>query len=367
MAPSHSIGNGDSVSPKRIWASLITNLNYLPGLLTLHHSLYHPSPDPNASTDDDDHPPSHGSRYPFVAFYTSSFPAEGLKVLQARGIQAQWVPNVIPTSTREYVQDPRFAETWTKLVAFSLEEYERVVLLDGDILIRRNMDELMELELDSQEALDAGQGHGRVFAAAHACACNPMKKAHYPAHWYVPNDLPHICLHVYTSEIPKNCAYTTQHNSPTTAQATSPPTSAGVGMLNSGVLVITPSAKIYESITTTLRDTTRIEKYDFPDQELLSDVFQGQWVPLPYVYNALKTLRLPDVHGPIWQDAQVRALHYIFATKPWHEAVGRECEAGARERMRELDEPNRWWWAANWARQRLERERGAVDVFSGVI
>lgn len=167
---------------------MITNLNYLPGLLTLHHSLYHPSPDANTPTSDDDNPtttpPSHGSRYPFVALYTSSFPADGLKVLQARGIPVQWVPNVTPTITREYAQDPRFAETWTKLVAFSLEEYERIVLLDGDILIRRNMDELMELDLDSKEALEDKTAQ-RVFAAAHACACNPMKKAHYPAHWYV--------------------------------------------------------------------------------------------------------------------------------------------------------------------------------------
>lgn len=62
-----------------------------------------------------------------------------------------------------------------------------MVLLDGDILVRRNMDELMEVELDSRVALEE-EGDGsrkRVFAAAHACACNPMKKEHYPANWYV--------------------------------------------------------------------------------------------------------------------------------------------------------------------------------------
>lgn len=166
-------------------------MGYLPGLLTLHHSLYHPQPDPrstptkgpnNTTTN-----PAQGSRYPFIALYTSTFPPEGLKVLQARGIQAQWVPNVTPARSREYTQDPRFAETWTKLVAFSLAEYERVVLLDGDILVRRNMDELMELELDSRASLEQGgeEGRKRVFAAAHACACNPLKKAHYPADWYV--------------------------------------------------------------------------------------------------------------------------------------------------------------------------------------
>lgn len=149
-------------------------MSYLPGLLTLHHSLNHPTPDPRSSSS-----ANQGTKYPFVALYTSTFPAEGLKVLQARGIPAQWVPSVTPASTRKYAQDQRFTETWNKLIVFSLEEYERIVLLDGDILVRRNMDELMEFALDEEE------DGGRVFAAAHACACNPMKKAHYPATWYV--------------------------------------------------------------------------------------------------------------------------------------------------------------------------------------
>lgn len=65
-------------------------------------------------------------------------------------------------------------------MVFSLVEYDRVVLLDGDMLVRRNMDELMELELDGPE--DEGD---RVFAASHACACNPLKKSHYPKAWYL--------------------------------------------------------------------------------------------------------------------------------------------------------------------------------------
>lgn len=167
--------NNKLTNPDTVWASLITNMEYLPGLLNLHHSLYNPKPDPRAESNNNQSLPSTPSRYPFVAFYTSTFPPEGLKALQSRGISAQLVPSVTPASTKTYTQDPRFSETWNKLVAFSLTEYERVVLLDGDILVRRNMDELMEIEL--------GEGE-RVFAASHACACNPMKKPHYPETWY---------------------------------------------------------------------------------------------------------------------------------------------------------------------------------------
>ncbi len=57
-----------------------------------------------------------------------------------------------------------------------------MVLLDSDMLVLKNMDELMDLELDAKEL----QGNGeRVFAAAHACVCNPLKRGHYPHNWYL--------------------------------------------------------------------------------------------------------------------------------------------------------------------------------------
>lgn len=155
---------------EKVWASLITNLSYLPGILTLSHSLQ--------TTE---------TAYPFIALYTSTFPAEGLAALHARGIRTQAVPSVQPGQSRVFLQDPRFNETWNKLIVFSLVEYDRIVLLDGDMLVRKNMDELMDVPLD-------GPGSGlsseenkqeRVFAASHVCACNPLNKPHYPKTWYV--------------------------------------------------------------------------------------------------------------------------------------------------------------------------------------
>lgn len=56
-----------------------------------------------------------------------------------------------------------------------------MVQLDSDMLVLQNMDELMEMELDGPEKEGKGK---RVFAAGHACVCNPLKKPHYPKNWY---------------------------------------------------------------------------------------------------------------------------------------------------------------------------------------
>ncbi|CZR53081.1 related to galactinol synthase [Phialocephala subalpina] len=146
---------------KKVWTTLITNTNYLAGLLTLDHSLK-----------------KSGSKYPLVALYTDTFPAEGHAALDARSIPKQRIEYLLPTKGKDYSADPRFYDCWSKLAPFSLVEYERVVQLDSDMLVRRNMDELMEMELDGPEL--AGEGK-RVFAAGHACVCNPLKKKHYPA------------------------------------------------------------------------------------------------------------------------------------------------------------------------------------------
>ncbi len=45
-------------------------------------------------------------------------------------------------------------------------------LLDADMLVKKNMDEVMEWPLEE----------GWI-ACTHACACNPRKLASYPADW----------------------------------------------------------------------------------------------------------------------------------------------------------------------------------------
>lgn len=93
--------------------------------------------------------------------------------------------------------------------------------------------------------------------------------------------------------------------------------------MNLGVVVLNPSTNILERLLDVLSDETKTDSYSFPDQELIKDVFQGKWVPLPYIYNALKTMRDPKLHGRIWRDDRVKNIHYILAPKPWDDLEGR--------------------------------------------
>ncbi|KAK4508564.1 hypothetical protein PRZ48_002303 [Zasmidium cellare] len=304
-------------SPK-VWTTLITNTKYLTGLLTLDASLKFV-----------------GSKYPLVALYTDTFPAEGHAALDARKIPKKRVKYLLPKMHKDYTNDPRFYDCWSKLTPFSLTEYERVVQLDSDMLVLKNMDELMDIPLDGADQAGKGQ---RVFAASHACVCNPLKKPHYPKNW-----------------IPENCAFTWQHDKPEEAQEKGSGPADGLAMPNGGLQVVIPSNEVYELISSKLADPSTMD-YEFADQSLLGDVFYGRWVALPYIYNALKTLRWKGVHDAIWRDDKVKNVHYILSPKPWDENE-------EDKKKPDRDGSNQWWWDINDKRLVEEKSKGLVDGF----
>uniref|UniRef100_A0A0B7K6L5 Uncharacterized protein n=1 Tax=Bionectria ochroleuca TaxID=29856 RepID=A0A0B7K6L5_BIOOC len=247
------------VDSDKVWTTLITNLAYLPGLLTLDHSLRKVN-----------------SKYPLVALR---------------------VPYLLPTKSRDYSNDPRFYDCWTKLTPFSLTEYSRVVQLDSDML-----------------------------------------KKHYPADW-----------------VPQHCAFTSQHPTPEEAQTVGADPAVGpLGFMNGGLQVVNPSQALYAQILAHME--AGAVDMDFADQSLLSDLYRGRWVALPYTYNALKTLRWEGVHDAIWRDDEVKNIHYILSPKPWDEVDENGEWTGT-------EESHRWWVDSNRERRAAEKEKGIDDGF----
>lgn len=109
---------------------------------------------------------------------------------------------------------------------------------------------------------------------------------------------------------------------------------------------------VYDLIMERMTTSSAIESYEFADQSLLSDLFFGRWVALPYIYNALKTLRRKDVHAPIWRDDEVKNIHYILSPKPWDDTPGEESS-----------ESHQWWWTYNHERLEIEKKVGVQDGF----
>jgi alpha-N-acetylglucosamine transferase len=98
---------------------------------------------------------------------------KALDVLKERGIPTLEIPYLLPGTTYS-VTESRFNETWSKIHIYALEQFDRIAVLDGDMLVLQNMDELMEISIPDDS-----------LAATHACVCNPRRLSYYPRTWYL--------------------------------------------------------------------------------------------------------------------------------------------------------------------------------------
>ncbi|KAF9283855.1 hypothetical protein BGZ68_005066 [Mortierella alpina] len=167
----------------RAWVTYLSNTEYLAGCLVLAYSLRKVQ-----------------SRYPLVVMVPRSPPLAPSDLDQLNKTS-----NIITGSNKEEYLWDYYAHTWAKLGAWGLVQYQRLVLLDCDMLVRINMDQLLtdpathasgQLEIKSGDGAHENErklqlGHSDAYldlpedwvAAAHACTCNPMRKPKYPKSW----------------------------------------------------------------------------------------------------------------------------------------------------------------------------------------
>ncbi|KAI7888197.1 nucleotide-diphospho-sugar transferase [Mucor mucedo] len=253
------------------WAVVLTSTNnYVKGVLALKHALHD----------------LHHSEYPLLVLYTSAVVPSVIETLKKLGCIVKEIKPITPKGKVNYKFE-RFVDTWTKLSVWNQSGYDRLVLLDADMLPLQNMDELMRLELPDKNWV----------AASHACICNPQKIDHYPVHW-----------------IPQNCAYTGE-------TCVSPvPLNKNSSYFNSGLIVLTPDESKFSAMIDYLDSISDLNIYPFPDQDFLNEIFNKQWKPISFIYNALKTLQW--AHEPMWNLEKVKNIHYIL-NKPWDTDVNR--------------------------------------------
>lgn len=267
------------------WTTLLTQPDYLPGVITLQRSLH-----------------QHQSQWPLVVMVTHIIDKASRQQLEAEGCQVVEIEPLYPhAELSSHYAAAQFGEVWSKLRIWSLIDYQRLVFLDADMLVVKNMDELFELPLPA--------GH---IAACHACRCNPNQIASYPASWQ-----------------PSACHYTWQE------REEAAPDELDL-YLNGGFLVLEPSQQMADVLAQRVAAISDLSQYPFSEQDLLNEVFKDKWLPLSYGYNALKTL--PFQHKRLWKMSEVKNIHFILK-KPWQKPAHPTAEQ--KDRDTPLDQ---LWW-----------------------
>ena len=313
-------------SPKRAWVTLLTRSSYLPGVITLAHSLS-----------------KHSTKYPLLVLVTPSLPESSLRALELESKYKSLLvihhikPLLLPSSQKTTLIAARFEDTWTKLGAFELTDYETCVFLDADITVYRNIDEVFDIQLP---------GHDWI-AANHACVCNLDHDSWAPENWKR-----------------ENCAWTPLKHPSALASGSPIPKSAvppdTYALLNGGLFLYHPSPSLWEKMYDHFLNSKELSTYQFPDQDFLASFFFSKWMPLPWKYNALKTMRA--WHPNIWRDDEVMGLHYIV-DKPWERRVASDGIGGHLGRD---GETHTWWWGV-WDDWRGQRDGELVRVMDDLV
>ena len=237
----------------KVYVSILATDNFLPGIICLATSLKKVQ-----------------SQYPFICYVTDGVSDHCLEALNSFNICYEFIKPLV-FEHQNYIFD-RFKHNWTKLRLFEQEGFSRLVYLDADMCVLKNMDELFELVLEEDG-----------IAMSPACTCNPEKKDLYPEHWK-----------------PENCFFYQ-------------PKETFYG--NAGLLVLEPKKYLLKNMLSSL-EAIDVSKYLFVDQDFLNTYFCGKITVLSYVYNTLKTCLLR--HKDVCRLEDVKAIHYIL-DKPWEE------------------------------------------------
>ncbi|QDS71582.1 hypothetical protein FKW77_006073 [Venturia effusa] len=288
--------------PNYAYTTLITRASYLAGVIILAHTLK-----------------KHGSRYPLVVLYTSTLSPNAVRALELEASKSNLVlrkcePLLPRKEIKTLLIAKRFEDTWTKLRVFELTDYDTVCYLDADIAVYRPIDQIF----DFVSSLPSDW-----LAANHTCVCNLDNDSWAPSDW-----------------TPQNCAYNavshpTALTNPTPITPSSPATHH---LINGGMFIFHPSSELWKSMLEIFNTTEKLSTYQFPDQDFLADYFRDRLMPMPWQFNAIKTMR--NWHTNIWRDDEVVCLHYIV-DKPWVKRVAEDGIAGYKG----LDgETHRWWW-----------------------
>lgn len=246
------------------WVTLSTEPEYLPGAIALARSLRRSQ-----------------SKYPLIVMVTPDSDPSMIDTLHSEGCEVRVVEPIV-ISAWSYAS-PRYANVWTKLRVWGFDDMDRVVFLDTDMLVLRNMDDLFHIELPSEG-----------IAASPACRCNPHHKPTYPKDW-----------------VTENCYYTYAQTFPPYPDRD--PIATEKDYFNAGLLVLEPKRSDLAAFLNLLASPDAPE-FPFAEQDLLNAYFSRRWKILPYIFNALKTLRY--CHPDMWNIKDVRNIHYILG-KPW--------------------------------------------------
>ena len=217
------------------------------------------------------------SSYHIICLVTEDIPVRMQDKLAAMGegrLEFEYIN--LGGRLKDVYTDPRYSEaaSFRLLLPELLPEYDRVAYIDCDVIVRQDIARLYDTADLSEKYLAAVyeapiEGQAARFEAL---GCNPRE------------------------------------------------------YFNSGFLLMNLALMREEKVSARLLDACRVDWLEFPDQDALNQVCQGRVLPLPPVYNGIRTFFLPQYRKDflaqysedLWDSVQSSGTIHYTGGKPWN-------------------------------------------------
>ncbi|KAL9246504.1 hypothetical protein vseg_020030 [Gypsophila vaccaria] len=216
------------------------------------------------------------SAYPLVVAILPDVPEEHREILRSQGCRVREIEPVYPPANQVQFAMAYYVINYSKLRIWNLEEYSKMVYLDGDIQVFENIDHLLDMP------------DGYLYAVMD-CFCEKTW-SHTPQYQLG-----------YCQQCPDTVEWPPHIGAP-------PPL-----YFNAGMFVFEPSRLTYEKLLWTLQTSTPTP---FAEQDFLNVFFREVYKPIPPAYNLVLAM--------LWRHPEnvdldkVKVVHYCAAgSKPW--------------------------------------------------
>ena len=145
---------------KYCYCTTVSNDRYIPGAIGLYYSLKKVK-----------------SRYPFIALVSKNVSEDGINMLKEADIEYRWY-DPLATQLKPFM-DLCFPMDWSintceKINAFFIEDYDKSIFLDADIIVLKNIDEVADNMAPSLQVLyDDSDENNMYFISTYLMVAKP--------------------------------------------------------------------------------------------------------------------------------------------------------------------------------------------------
>jgi hypothetical protein len=158
----------------------------------------------------------------------------------------------------------RFRDVFTKLECIGMTQYQKIILLDLDMIITQNMDQLFDLEAPAACLKKYDWPHGKKIPSSMICAGDKL-----------------------------------------------------TGSINAGLMLLKPDLAELNTIKSDIQKDNQLLKFKYPEQDYLSLRYCNKWTSISFQYNYQFGLTFRTKKYGYKMD-QIYVIHYSSSYKPWN-------------------------------------------------